>query len=230
MTIFRGIKGLGFDLDGTLVNSLPGLASAVDSTLNELNLPVAGEERVSRWIGNGASILMMRALTWAGSAASPEQVDNARALFDRHYSDAVEQGTQLYPHVIPTLQTLANNGMKMALVTNKPTQFLRPLLNSLGILDYFSVIMGGDDVVEKKPHPAPIYLVLGQLGLRASELIFVGDSRNDIQAGLAAGCPTVALSYGYNYGESIALSHPDCVLDSFADLLPIIEQSNSTKN
>lgn len=228
--MFSGTKGIGFDLDGTLVNSLPGLADAVDATLKSLGLPVAGQERVSHWIGNGANVLIMRALNWAGGATSKEYLDSARILFERHYSYSVESGTQLYPHVASTLETLAQQGIKMALVTNKPTQFVRPLLNSLGILDYFSVIIGGDDVIEKKPHPAPIYLVLGQMGLRANELIFVGDSRNDIQAAQAAGCPTIGLSYGYNYGESITLSHPDCVLASFADLLPTIGQLTSKMN
>ena len=230
MPIFNGVRGLGFDLDGTLVNSLPGLASAVDATLKTLGLPEAGQERVSHWIGNGASVLIMRALNWAGCEMAKEQLDSARILFDRHYSQSVESGTELYPQVATTLKQLANDGMKMALVTNKPTPFVRPLLSSLGILEYFSVIIGGDDVVEKKPHPAPIYLVLGRLGLRANELVFVGDSRNDIQAGQAAGCPTIGFSYGYNYGESISLSNPDRVLTSFADILPVIGQLTSKNN
>ena len=230
MPIFNGVRGLGFDLDGTLVNSLPGLASAVDATLKTLGLPEAGQERVSHWIGNGASVLIMRALNWAGCEMAKEQLDSARILFDRHYSQSVESGTELYPQASTTLKQLANDGMKMALVTNKPTPFVRPLLSSLGILDYFSVIIGGDDVVEKKPHPAPIYLVLGRLGLRANELVFVGDSRNDIQAGQAAGCPTIGFSYGYNYGESISLSNPDRVLTSFADILPVIGQLTSKNN
>lgn len=230
MTPFTGIKGLGFDLDGTLVNSLPGLASAVDTTLKTLGLPQAGQERISHWIGNGASVLISRALNWAGCDTDKEQLDSARILFDGYYSEMFESGTELYPHVSNTLKQLADDEMKMALVTNKPTPFVRPLLRSLDILDYFSVIIGGDDVIEKKPHPAPIYLVLARLGLRANELCFVGDSRNDIQAGQAAGCPTIGLSYGYNYGESITLSNPDCVLTSFADILPVVGQLTSKIN
>ncbi|SQI34890.1 Phosphoglycolate phosphatase [Leminorella richardii] len=230
MSMFTGIKGLGFDLDGTLVNSLPGLASAVDATLKALGFAPAGEERVAHWIGNGANVLVMRALDWAGGENGKAHLENARILFDRFYSECVESGTSLYPNVVSTLSALAKDGMKMALVTNKPTQFVRPLLSSLGIQDYFGVIIGGDDVVEKKPHPAPLYLVLGKLGLRSDELVFVGDSRNDILAGKAAGCPTIGLSYGYNYGEPIALSQPDRVLHSFADLLPAIGQLTTKVN
>lgn len=125
-----------------------------------------------------------------------------------------------------TLARLAAHGYPMALVTNKPTPFVAPLLAALGIGDYFSLVIGGDDVTEKKPHPAPLYLVLGKLGLRAHELLFVGDSRNDIQAAQGAGCPSVGFTYGYNYGESIALSHPDRVLERFADLLPALGLSS----
>ncbi len=120
-----------------------------------------------------------------------------------------------------TLDELAGRGFRMAVVTNKPTPFVAPLLDMLGIGRYFSLILGGDDVTEKKPHPAPLYMVLGKLGLRVNELLFVGDSRNDIQAARAAGCPCVGMTYGYNYGEAIALSHPDVVLDRFADLLTL---------
>lgn len=219
---FTQIKAIGFDLDGTLVNSAPGLAAAVDGALTELGLPSAGETRVSHWIGNGANILMQRALKWADQAADEAQVAQARALFDRYYEKTVSAGSQLYPQVKETLASLAEHGIKMALVTNKPTPFVQPLLQSLGIESYFNTIVGGDDVLEKKPHPAPIYLILARLNLRAEELLFVGDSRNDIQAAQAAGCPTVGLTYGYNYGESIALSHPDQLLDAVVDILPLL--------
>lgn len=233
---FSQIKAIGFDLDGTLVNSAAGLAAAVDGALTELGLPSAGEAQVSHWIGNGANVLMLRALKWADQLADEAQVAQARALFDRYYEKTVSAGSQLYPQVKETLALLAKRGIKMALVTNKPTPFVVPLLQSLGIEHYFSTIVAGDDVLEKKPHPAPIYLILGRLSLRADQLLFVGDSRNDIQAAQAAGCPTVGLTYGYNYGESIALSNPDKLLDAFADILPLLgyfaphdQQSNSAE-
>lgn len=110
----------------------------------------------------------------------------------------------------------------MAVVTNKPTPVAPLLASSLGIERHFALIIGGNDVSAKKPHPSPLYLVLGHLGLYARELLFVGDSRNDILAAKAAGCPSACMTYGYNYGEAITLSHPDYVLDRFADLLPML--------
>ncbi|WP_038902250.1 phosphoglycolate phosphatase [Dickeya dadantii] len=221
MADFSAIRGLAFDLDGTLINSAPGLAEAVDMTLGALSLPHAGEERVSTWIGNGADVLVERALRWAGMEPTARQVQDTRSLFDKYYARTVDSGSQLFPDVQDTLTQLAERGFRMAVVTNKPTPFVAPLLEMLGIGDDFALIIGGDDVTEKKPHPAPLYMVLGKLGLRANELLFVGDSRNDIQAARAAGCPCVGMTYGYNYGEAIALSHPDVVLDRFADLLTL---------
>ncbi|PVZ84642.1 phosphoglycolate phosphatase [Serratia sp. S1B] len=222
MADFSAIKGVAFDLDGTLVDSAPGLAAAIDLSLIAMGLPVAGEARVSTWIGNGADVLVQRALRWAGVEPTAAQCLQMRQHFDHFYAQTVESGSRLFPQVKQTLSCLAEQGYPMAVVTNKPTPFVAPLLASLGISDFFSVIIGGDDVVEKKPHPAPLYMVFGKLGLHAHEVLFVGDSRNDIQAAQAAGCPSVGLVYGYNYGEAIALSKPDRVLERFADLLPVL--------
>ncbi|MDU6410205.1 MAG: phosphoglycolate phosphatase [Yersiniaceae bacterium] len=225
MADFSAIRALAFDLDGTLVHSAPGLAQAIDLALAEAGLPQAGEARVSTWIGNGADVLAERALAWAQPENTPDTAP-FRARFDHFYAQTVEHGSQLFPEVRDTLAQLARHGLPMGLVTNKPTPFVAPLLTALGIADYFSLIIGGDDVVVKKPHPAPLYLMLGKLGVRATEMAFVGDSRNDIQAAQAAGCPSIALTYGYNYGEAIALSQPDCVIDRFADLLPTLGLSS----
>lgn len=222
MTKFGAIRGVAFDLDGTLVDSAPGLASAIDMALVHQSLPAASQGRVSTWIGNGADVLVERALRWAGREPDTQAVAHTRELFDHYYAKTVEQGSQLFPQVKATLEQLAVSGLSMGLITNKPTPFVAPLLASLGIADYFSVIIGGDDVVVKKPHPAPLYLLLAKLGLHAREMLFVGDSRNDIMAAQAAGCPSIGLTYGYNYGKAIATSHPDCVMDHFADLLPAI--------
>ncbi len=240
MDKLNGIQGVAFDLDGTLVDSAPGLTSAVDSALYALELPQAGEARVITWIGNGADKLMERALTWArqeraaqrAASGKPsvedddipqeEQASVLRALFNRYYAQFAEEGSFLFPDVADTLNALHTNGLPLALVTNKPTPFVAPLLNALGIAHYFTVVIGGDDVQNKKPHPEPLLLVASRLGITPQSLLFVGDSRNDIQAAAAAGCPSVGLTYGYNYGEAIALSSPDVIFDRFNELLPAL--------
>lgn len=148
-------------------------------------------------------------------------------MFNRFYEETVEEGSFLFPDVAETLSALHANGIPLGLVTNKPTPFVAPLLEALDIAKYFSVIVGGDDVQNKKPHPEPLLLVAGKLSLTPAELLFVGDSRNDILAARAAGCPSVGLTYGYNYGEAITLSEPDVVFDHFKDLLPALGLSHS---
>lgn len=227
MAEFNTVRGLAFDLDGTLVNSAPGLSQALDRAMQSQGLPEPGEALLTTWIGNGADKVIERALRWANVDPSPERMQSARKQFDIAYAETVDAGSQLYAGVKDTLHALAARNVPMALVTNKPTPFVAPLLRSLGIDAYFTLVLGGDDVPCKKPHPAPLYLVLGKLGLRANELLFVGDSRNDIQAAQAAGCPSVGMTYGYNYGEAIAQSHPSVVLDRFADILSLVGPSIS---
>ncbi|MFT4463566.1 MAG: phosphoglycolate phosphatase [Sodalis sp. (in: enterobacteria)] len=224
----RPIHGIVFDLDGNLTDSAPGLTAALDRTLSEQGLPPAGLARIATWIGNGADVLVARALRWATQTEPDAVLQRAtRRRFDEHYAGTVAAGSTLFPEIADTLARLALQGLPMAVVTNKPTPFVAPLLASLGIERHFALIIGGDDVSAKKPHPAPLYLVLGHLGLYARELLFVGDSRNDILAAKAAGCPSAGMTYGYNYGEAITLSHPDYVLDRFADLLPVLRLSPS---
>ncbi|AID92635.1 phosphoglycolate phosphatase [Klebsiella michiganensis] len=238
MDKLQNIRGVAFDLDGTLVDSAPGLTAAVDNALYALELPMAGEERVVTWIGNGADVLILRALTWARqeraalrAAQGKPSVDHddipqaeqqaiLRKLFDRYYGEVAEEGSFLFPAVADTLGALHAKGLPLALVTNKPTPFVAPILASLDIAKYFTVVIGGDDVKNKKPHPEPLLLVAEKLGLAPAELLFVGDSRNDIQAAKAAGCSSIGLTYGYNYGEPISLSEPDYIFDQFNELLP----------
>ncbi|MBT0727314.1 phosphoglycolate phosphatase [Rosenbergiella australiborealis] len=223
MAPFTDIRGIAFDLDGTLVDSAPGLSRAIDLMLEDLQLPVAGLENVTRWIGNGADIMVNRALTWAlGTSPDESQVAQARSCFDHHYLHTAESGSQLFSHVLEVLEVLSSKEIPLAIVTNKPTPFVRPLLESLNIDHFFSLIIGGDDVPIKKPHPAAIFMVLGQFGLLTEQLLFVGDSRNDIQAAKSAGVRSVGLSYGYNYGEPIEDSHPDQVIHQFDHLLSLI--------
>ncbi|WP_241650194.1 phosphoglycolate phosphatase [Rosenbergiella collisarenosi] len=223
MAPFTNIRGIAFDLDGTLIDSAPGLASAIDLMLADLQLPAAGVENVVRWIGNGADVMVSRALTWAlGETPDETQLAQGRSCFDHHYLHTAEEGSQLFSHVTDVLEALHAEEIPLAIVTNKPTPFVRPLLESLHIDHYFGLIIGGDDVPVKKPHPAAIFMVLGQFGLLRDELLFVGDSRNDIQAAHAAGVKSVGLSYGYNYGEPIEDSQPDHVIHQFDHLLSLI--------
>src|SRR5471032_715649 len=116
--------GVAFDLDGTLVDSAPGLAEAVDQALKDVGLPAAGVERISTWIGNGADIMVERAVRWAEGDVSPEFCQKIRDKFDHYYAGTAASGSRLYPQVKETLAALAAQGLPLGLVTNKPTPFI----------------------------------------------------------------------------------------------------------
>lgn len=220
MNKLNDIQAIAFDLDGTLVDSVPGLALAAQRMLDDLSLPTVSNEQVKNWVGNGVDVLLERILKSVNGSESI--FEHAKQLFNRHYDDVIDQGTQLFPHVISTLAYLKQNQYPMALVTNKPKQFLPALLKSLQLEPYFSLVLGGGDVIKLKPHPAPLYQVMATFGLYHDQLLFVGDSKNDICAAKNAQCKTVGLTYGYNYGESITESHPDYVFDDFKDILTLL--------
>lgn len=204
-----------FDLDGTLIDSAPQLALAVNRTLTELGLAEADEAVVRTWVGNGADKLIQRALDYR---AAPELFASARSLFDRHYQACLLEGLAMYDGVEQSLRRLQALGYRQGIVTNKPSHFVQPILDALGIADCFALWLGGNCVPVKKPSPEPLLLACHELGASPSRTLMVGDSENDVLAAQAAGMKVVGLTYGYNYGRPIADSRPDWVCEQFAQL------------
>lgn len=208
-----------FDLDGTLVDSVPDLAAAVDRTLAAIGREPAGRERVRLWVGNGARVLVRRALAGGLEHDGVDEAlaERALALFLEAYADN-HALTRVYPGVVETLDRLREEGVALALVTNKPSRFLPELLADKGLDGYFRWLVGGDTLPQQKPDPAALLWVMEQAGVPAAEALFVGDSRNDVRAAHAAGVTCVALSYGYNHGEPISLENPARVIDDLREL------------
>lgn len=217
-------KMIAFDLDGTLVNSLPDLALSLNSAFAEFGLPQAPEELVLTWIGNGADVLLTRALEWSGKKDEfqGENLLPLKQRFGHYYGENVCNKSQLYPNVQATLEKLKEQGYLLAVVTNKPTKHVLPVLKAFGIEHFFVESLGGQSLPAIKPHPAPLYYLCGKFGLYPKEILFVGDSKNDILAAQAAGCPNVGLTYGYNYNLPIEDSQPDYVFNDFVQLLEIV--------
>ena len=223
--MFENIKLIAFDLDGTLLDSVPDLARAVDLAMQDVGYPRVTLEQASHWIGNGADVLVSRALSQSVTVQEgldPELVKQARARLDHHYHDGGHELSHLYPNVKETLEALYQQGYTLALVTNKPAQFVPELLEQHQLAHLFVDVIGGDTFVEKKPNPFALNWLLDKHQLTPSEMLMVGDSRNDIQAAQAAGCHSFGLTYGYNHGEPIADSQPDVVSDEFNHLLAVM--------
>ncbi|WP_263147493.1 phosphoglycolate phosphatase [Pseudomonas sp. RIT-PI-AD] len=217
-----------FDLDGTLVDSVPDLAAAIDHMLTHLGRPPAGVERVRDWVGNGVPTLVRRALAngFDIAAVDEAEAETAEALFSEAYAD--HHGlTAVYPGVRATLRWLKRQKVEMALITNKPERFVAPLLDEMKLGRYFRWIIGGDTLPQKKPDPAALLFVMQMAGVRAEEALFVGDSRNDVLAANAAGVLCVGLNYGYNHGRPITEENPALVLDDLRELLPGCTRENA---
>ena len=169
-----------FDLDGTLIDSVPDIATATDTMLTALGGRAAGNEKVRSWVGNGAATLVARALKDANIDAAQQEV--AMTLWRAAYTLCCTRQTRLYPGAIELLKALDQAKIDMALVTNKPVQFAQPILQHLGIASYFRLVLGGDCVAEKKPAPDMLLEAIQEAGSEKSRCVMVGDSSADIHA------------------------------------------------
>jgi len=217
-----------FDLDGTLINSAPDLALGVNYTLDTLGREIFSQEEIKGWVGNGAYTLIRRALS--ASVEIDKNIDEAllqKALyiFLSFYSKNLCVDTIAYPLVPDTLNTLKYRGFRLALVTNKPVGFVAPILNGLELSSYFELYLGGDSLSQRKPHPMPLLYVCDKLEVDVSNAVMVGDSKNDILSAKACGMQSIGVTYGYNYDEPISSYEPDVILDSFVEILDILEES-----
>ncbi|EKO3391114.1 phosphoglycolate phosphatase [Vibrio fluvialis] len=219
------IKLIAFDLDGTLLDSVPDLAVAADQAVRAMGFPGVTELQVRDYVGNGADVLIARSLSQSltiDPSLSDEVRSKARVLFDDFYEQTGHKLSHLYANVKETLAQLHRAGFTLALVTNKPSKFVPHVLTQHGIDGYFSDVIGGDTFPNKKPDPMALNWLLDKHQLSASEMLMVGDSKNDILAAKNAGCASFGLTYGYNHGEPIAVSEPDVVADNIAQLLDVV--------
>jgi phosphoglycolate phosphatase len=219
---FSNKNALLFDLDGTLVDSVPDLAFAVNETLIELGLAPFGQGEIRGWVGNGADILIQRALS--GNANISTNLDNtlkerALEIFYQVYESHSCIETRLYPNVLETLTALKKRSYRLAIITNKPERFIAPIINGLALNGVVVLIIGGDTLEKRKPDPLPLNYACQQLSVNVEQCVMIGDSKNDILAAKAAQMQSIALTYGYNYGENIAKYQSELVIDHFADLL-----------
>ena len=207
------------DVDGTLVDSVPDLAYCVDEMMKRLDMPVHGEAKVRNWVGNGVERLVRRALIGQLDGEPDEALyEQAYPVFIELYRDNTSKRSCLYSGVKEGLDYLKSEGYQMGSVTNKAAQFTEPLLRDLGVYDYFSIVISGDTLPQKKPDPAPLLHAAKFFNVRPEQALMIGDSISDVKAARAAGFRIVCMTYGYNHGVDIREAKPDAVMDSMAEL------------
>ncbi|MBX3594018.1 phosphoglycolate phosphatase [Sphingomonas sp.] len=213
---------VGFDLDGTLVDTSPDLTAAVNHALAAAGRPLLTPARVTPMIGGGAKNMLRQSLEASGGCDDAEFRRLYRLLLD-HYGDHLADGSAPYPGAVAALDALAARDVRLAVVTNKFEAFANRLLSALGLRERFGVVIGGDTMGKgfSKPHRAPIDAMIARLG--GGSAAFVGDSVYDIGAARAAGIPSIAVSFGFLLGPVEGLG-ADGVIDEYGALIPELER------
>jgi phosphoglycolate phosphatase len=188
---------VAFDLDGTLVDSASDIAESVNRTLEEWSLPRVEEPVIRGWIGEGTRVLLQHALRHVRSTLD---VDAVFPSLEVHYGDCLLLDPRVYPGVRETLDALRQANVRLAVCTNKPQRFIRPLLRALALEDYFQGIVGGDTLAERKPSARPLLHLVEHFGLAPGQCLMVGDSETDVLTARAAGVPMALVTYGYLRG------------------------------
>ncbi|MCV6606979.1 MAG: phosphoglycolate phosphatase [Campylobacterales bacterium] len=220
-----------FDLDGTLVDSAADLAGAVNHTLKTIGRETFSEETIHHWVGNGVAVLVKRALS--GSKEISDDINDnlfeeAREIFMDFYSKNLCVKGKLFEGVFETLTELSKN-YTLTIVTNKPYDFVLPILETLKIDSLIKKYLGGDSLKKKKPDPMPLEFICKKLGFKVEESVMVGDSKNDILSAKSAGMDSIGVSYGYNYGEDISIYKPEFIIDRFSEILTIMKENSWEK-
>ncbi len=197
------LAALAFDLDGTLLDSAPDIAAALNAALAAAGLPPADIDQVRAWIGDGPDRLIERALAAIGHEPAAPRVAALRAGFDAATLAAPLRLGRVYDGIEPLLQRLAPR-WPLVVVTNKPSHLARAVLDAAGLLTPFAAVYGADRPAWRKPAPAMLHAAARQLGVAAPALLMIGDSAPDLQAARAAGSPMLLAGWGYGDGSRLA--------------------------
>jgi phosphoglycolate phosphatase len=210
-----------FDLDGTLIDSKLDLAHAVNATRAHMGMPPLPHELIYSYVGNGAPMLVRRAL---GQEATEEAVETALAFFLAYYSEHMLDYTALYPGVRETLDKLDNGKRRLAVLTNKPVRISRAILDGLGVGRHFFRVYGGNSFDQKKPHPIGVETLMHESGVEKNRALMVGDSAVDVLTARNAGIPCCGVTYGFQ-PEGLAASPPDYLIERMDQIFTVLQLS-----
>lgn len=209
---------VGFDLDGTLLDTSGDLAAAVNFAIGQIGRDPFPVKEIKPFVGKGARIMLERALTASGDC-TPEIVARSLPVLLDYYEQNLAIHTIPYPGLPAAMDALDAAGIRMAICTNKAERFAVPLMRQIGLADRFATIVGGDTVGVGKPDPAPIHAMIERAG--GGRCIFVGDTVNDITGARNAGVPSIAVSFGFD--SVVEGLGADAVIHHFDELVPVLK-------
>ena len=214
------IKGIIFDLDGTLLNTIDDLADSLNQALQEVGQPIYTSEVVQSFIGNGMYRLVELALK---ERATQQEIEHVLELFKENYAKRYTNKTFPYPNMQHVVKTAKQLGLKLGVCSNKANKYVQPLIDLHFGSDNFDFALGEVDYIPRKPDPAMALEVCENLGLKTNECLFVGDSTVDIKTAHAAKMPVCAVTFGFSDEESLLKESPEYIARDALELKNIVE-------
>jgi phosphoglycolate phosphatase len=218
------VSAVAFDLDGTLVDTLPDLHEAANRMLEDLGRSKVVDSTVQAFVGDGVDSLVKRLLT-GDPDGEPDTAlfDRAGVAFRIHYASVLSRASRPFPGVVEGLKEMRRHGLRLACITNKPEGFTGPLLRDIGLAPYLDLVLSGDSLPRKKPDPLPLLHCAQVFCVPASRLLMIGDSPNDTRAARAAGCPVFCVPYGYRGTLGVHELDCDAIVPALLDSMRLIE-------
>jgi phosphoglycolate phosphatase len=218
----HSIRLVIFDLDGTLIDSRLDLVHSVNAALRHIGRPALPDEVIASYVGDGAPILIQRAL--GGEAADEALVRKGLEFFLSYYREHKLDHTTVYPGIADALATIQNSGngnpRKMAVLSNKPVGPSRAIVDALGLGAFFSQVYGGNSFATKKPDPEGARKLLEENHVAPEQAVMVGDSHVDVETGRNAGLWTIAVTYGFA-PHTLDDQPPDLLVDAASELAEV---------
>jgi len=216
--MLNNIKAVIIDLDGTMLDTAPDFLVAINRMRADFGLTALNIATIKTFVGKGSENLIHRVLAVDYSEQQiSRHFDTAMASYQKHYLAINGDYSEIFPGVMPGLQAMRDQGLRLACVTNKPISFTTPLLEKKGLSGYFELVYGGDSLRRKKPDPLPLLQVCTDFDLPPAQVLAIGDSSNDAVAARAAGCPVLSVPYGYNHGEAIQNIDSDGIVETLLE-------------
>lgn len=213
-----------FDLDGTLVDSLPGIAASLNRTLDAHGLPGHSDAQVRSFIGDGIRNLILRAIPASTETATFESL---LGLYRKDYALSWKAGTRIYPGISYVLDELQKSGFEMAVLSNKTHDFTVEMVDSMFPSIHFATVFGQRDGVPHKPHPAGAMQIAERFGVSPADCVMIGDSTMDLETATNAGMRGIAVSWGYHDRDRLLAAGASDMIDAPDQLRGLLEQIDS---